>query len=547
MEGEEVDAEEAEGDTEDDERCSDDGEDGAEADAPTTTATTGVLAEMAVATTPMSGGRSLGEHVRAGQYGRATQKLAFWADVCSFSRHKTVLQMMVTQKASTAAAATVETIANQCVGNPASLLQDDSTVLAVGCENAVRSAKVVAGLLQTTDAQVPRIVAWKVRTAADPRRVEHRVGLVRSTEDAEHSMLHACVALRPDLRPARPHVVCLWSQAQRLLSPPTPQTTLVPGLIETERYAAALQAHAAAGGDARDLGFVSRMRVDQAGPAPRHPDACVPRRVDAHGHHRRGARRHHHSGHAGVQPQPTGARRAGGRAAEEAPRRPAGAGAAVAAAHVAAQEVRSEELQGGGEPLVTPGNNLVLALEVDSAVRKIVTKDRKGNPCVRLCGPATRVEIEGGYDANDGTEAEGGGVANAASTTAGAAGGAASGAPRQREDQKHTHTTYDLERPAGILPIIDVQLRFFDGPEQAQPLPSRPQDAVLRTAAVTLVVAGDAPVRVVDLVANFATLAPCTCRARGGRRRRRGASAHAARRGPPASAGAARGGRAGWS
>jgi len=494
LEGEEADAEEADGESEDDELCSDDGGGGGTG----TDAAPGVLAEMAVATTPTSGGRSLGEHVRAGQYGRATQKLAFWADACSFSKHKVVLQMMVTQKASTAAAATVETIASQCVGNPASLLQDDSTVLAVGCENAVRSAKVVAGLIQTTDAQVPRIVAWKVRAPANPKRVEHRVGLVRSTEDAEHTMLHACMALRPDLRPARPHVVCLWSQAQRLLSPPTPQTTLVPGLVETERYAAALQAHIAAGGDPRDLGFVSRMRVDQA-------------------LGRLHATRTHACREGSMRMGTTGVARGAitilatlvcnrsqqERAAQVAAQLMRHHDDLLAQApptlplHVAAQEVRSEELQGGVEPLVTPGNNLVLALEVDAAVRKIVTKDRKGNPCVRLCGPATRVEIEGGYDASDGTEADGGG---------GGAATAASSAPRQREDQKHTHTTYDLEQPAGILPIIDVQLRFFDGPEQARPLPSRPQDAVLRTAAVTLVVAGDAPVRVVDLVANFATL-----------------------------------------
>jgi len=464
----------------------------------------GILAGMA--RTPRGTGTGLAadrgfcEHTRTGVYGIATQELAFWAHVCSYSKHKATLQMMITQRLSAVEAATVETIANQSAGGSGSaeLLGPTSTVLAVGRSNAVASAKMVAGLIQTTEQEVPRAVAWTARSGAGLGGAGVAVGFARSEEDARHTMLHACVAAPRGLRPARAHLVCAWSLTQRLLTPATPETTLVPGLVETERYAALLQAHMQRGGDPREVGFAGRERVNQAlarlanvrNQASREGSVRMSNTGVARGVITIratcvvNASQMRQSALVANQMRDLVDRVSDGRHTRAMPN------------HVAARMLAEEPLNVSGEPLVTPASNLVLALEVDALIRKIPTKDRRNHPCLRLCAPTTESELQNGSDD---------------------AGRDDRGAKRSAGAEKHTHTTYDFERPACILPIIDMSLRLLDGEADAVPIPSRPQDARLRTAAVTLTVAGDCPVRAVDIASNFAGVR-AELRAKHGRR-----------------------------
>ena len=461
-----------------------------------------VLAGMAAAPASAAAwSRGLGDSSRVGVHGRAWRDLAFWAWACTFSKHRTALQLMVTRKATTVAAAAVETVANQFTSRAAaSRLQPHSPVLSVSRENAVASARLVAGLVRVSPQQAPQVVLWSARAARDAQRVQLRLGLVRSFDDAAHTVLNACYAAKRGLRPdfgRNPHVVPVWSVAQRLLTPTDEASTLVPGLVEAERYGAALDAAHLEGRDSRELGFNSRERMSAAAArlSGQRSAAC-----------REGSVRLSNTGVArgavvfrarlvmNNTQQAAAARVAAQlrRTLERAQERPnAGSLLPISAARL----LRHEPLDTHVEPVVTPGNNLVLGIEADAAIRRTVpTKARRGDPCCRLCGPAVYEELLG---INSGPAP---GDAKPAPPPASAARG------RQRDEQRHSHTTFDYERPFALLPIIDMKLTMLDREAQAVPIPSRAADAVLRRAAVELVVAGDSPVRVVDLAANLATV-----------------------------------------
>ena len=93
------------------------------------------------------------------------------------------------------------------------------------------AAQAVSSLVVTTRDMVPRIVTWNSRQYPNyADAYEKCVGIVRSSDDAAHTSIHACVLAPDSLQPQRGlqnHTLCVWPWATRNTTPKCASTSLV--------------------------------------------------------------------------------------------------------------------------------------------------------------------------------------------------------------------------------------------------------------------------------------------------------------------------------
>ena len=378
--------------------------------------------------------------------------LDYWAAALS-SEYASILKLMITQSKVIANEASVQTLTGQAP--PGFSSERNALLVDISTRNAVKSAEALSGLVITSEERVPKIVAWRCRTAEGKLRVH--TGIVRSSTDASNTTIHATSLAPEHLQEATGHTAIAWSLAVRNATPYDASTTLVPGVVEgivhhkaiaegkvplrTKHYAARVldsvkqrAARAACDGslDVALTGVARSFLVMRARLVVGESQLKAGREI--------GKRM----------------REAHEAAREEARRAPG-------VSDIETVQVLSEETLGGvAEPFATPSNNLALALEANEQIRVLFKdKSHRNDPCRHLCGVATPTEMS---------------------------------APACEEH----------DRPQSLLPIVDCTVDFLDDPDvPAPPLPGR-RDASLRSVAIRLTVCGDAPVRLPELLDLYA-------------------------------------------
>ena len=378
--------------------------------------------------------------------------LDYWAAALS-SEYASILKLMITQSKVIANEASVQTLTGQAP--PGFSSERNALLVDISTRNAVKSAEALSGLVITSEERVPKIVAWRCRTAEGKLRVH--TGIVRSSTDASNTTIHAASLAPEHLQEATGHTAIAWSLAVRNATPYDASTTLVPGVVEgivhhkavaegkvplrTKHYAARVldsvkqRAQRAACDGSLDVALtgvarsflVMRARLVVGESQLKAGREIGKRMREAH------------------------------EAAREEARRAPGV------SDIETVQVLSEETLGGvAEPFATPSNNLALALEANEQIRVLFKdKSHRNDPCRHLCGVATPTELS---------------------------------APACEEH----------DRPQSLLPIVDCTVDFLDDPDvPAPPLPGR-RDASLRSVAIKLTVCGDAPVRLPELLDLYA-------------------------------------------
>jgi len=372
--------------------------------------------------------------------------LDYWSAALA-SEYASILKLMITQSKALANQASIQTLTGQA---PAGFdVERNALLVNISSANAVKSAEALSSLVVTTAERVPKIVTWRCRGADG--KVGVHTGLARSQADASNTTLHAVAMPPSEAQEASGHHAVLWSLAVRNTTPHDASTSLVPGVAE---------------------GLAHHHHVAEHGVPQRHR-ARATRVLDTVAQRTQRA-----ACDGSLDVALTGvargfvALRAKLVVSESQLRTGALVAERMRAADFAARErarcegwgdfetrtVLSEEpLPAAPEPYATPASNLTLALEANEQARVLLRgKCRRGDPCRHICGVISATEM--------------GEVAC----------------------EEH-------DRPQPLLPIVDCRVEFLDHGEPGQPLPSR-RDASLRTAAITLTVCGDAPVRLVDLL-----------------------------------------------
>ena len=411
------------------------------------------------------------------------QQIAPWWAAALRSKWTSIFRTFITQSRTEAAAAAVETLAEQSAGcahanAPASAAASSSDALvpttpaaaapplsiannqllvSLSTQNAIRSAAATAGLVRSTPEVVPRIVVWRCRSAAN--KIECHVGLVRSPDDAAHTTLHACSRAPPSCQPAPGRGAIAWSLASRSTTPSTEERRLLPGIAEGLVH----------------LELLAEGRIELSKHRHNRVVDMIENNIEAA------------SNDGPLTLSLTGlvrsfvvvpARIVVGRSMAEAGER-IGAQLAYVRASVPDGGLLPESsfescalltdapLDVQPEPYCTPANTLALCLHVNEVVRVLMkSKARRGDACRHLCGVATPQEL--GETAPD-----------------------------------------EYDKPQSLLPVVDVKVSVLDSTYTEDPArPSEPlrerRDAHLRRMALSFCVCGDSVVRVVEMIDQFA-------------------------------------------
>lgn len=427
------------------------------------------------------------KRVAAGTLGSGSdpsaQFLSYWDAAVRSSRYMYILKSLITQSRHAALTAAVESVSSQTSKLPSGReICDNPLLMTVSTENAVRSAKAVSSLIVATREHTPRIVAWRSR-CDDYASMRTHMSVLRSPEDAAHTSIHACTIAPVVVQPQgglQNHTVAVWSHAVRNVTPINAATTIIPGVMEGHAHAAAVHAD-----QGRSTGL-TRLRVDAL---LQQIDDRVKRLA------RDGDVSTTLSGIArGIlvlrtkmvvsHSQVAAGKAIAADVAKLASTVTNGRGAKYGIAHQESVHILDDsELSRLAEPYVTPCSPLGIGMEVNETQRTLMrNRSHRGDPCRHVCGVATLNEL------------------NEASAD-------------------------ELDKPATLLTLIDVKVDFLERfgagcpPPNASPdadapiapmpapmpapcLPNR-RDASLRTAALTLTVGGDAPVRLPELLRLF--------------------------------------------
>ena len=377
--------------------------------------------------------------------------LDYWAAALS-SEYSAILKLMITQSKTLANAASVQTLTGQAP--PGFSSERNALLVDISARNAVKRAAALSGLVVTTPERVPLVVTWRCRNRDGV--AETHTGLVRSTQDASNTTVHATRMPRACLQEPSGHTVVLWSLAVRNATPHDATSSLVPGIVEGVIHQHALESGKV---QVRNKHYLERVLTEAKQRMQR--SACDGSLDVA----LTGVARSFLVMRAKLVVGESQAR-AGAQIAEHLVR-------AHAAAQDSAQsvplgdcqtvDVATEEALGGmAEPFATPCNNLALALEANEQVRVLFkSKSHRGDPCRHLVSTVTP--------------------------------------PEMAEASCEEH-----DRPQSLLPIVDCKVDMIDDSmEDSPPLPNR-RDARMATVAITLTVCGDSPVRLPELLELFA-------------------------------------------
>ena len=388
--------------------------------------------------------------------------LNYWDAVIRSSRYVHILKSLITQSRQAASLAAAHVLSSQSrIENASSdalmpLLNQNSLLMTISTQNAIRSAKAVSSLVVTTREMVPRIVIANVRSYPDYQKIEKRIGIVRSSEDSAHTTIHASRLAPMGVQPQngiQNHTVSVWSLAIRNTTPKCKNTTLVPGVVESHRHRQAVLkdcGKATGMNRFRVEGLVSKIK-ERAKSLAHDGDLDVTINGIARGFIVLRAKL-----------VVSGSQIAAGKAIAEDVAKMASLEKAgrsrplhISEAAIVTADCELTRMQ---EPFATPGNNLGLGLQVNETVRYLMkNKTHRGDPCRHFCGVATASEMQ---------EA----------------------------------SVDEFDKPATLLPIVDVSVDFLDAPSEAASSLNSRRDACLRTTSLTLTVGGDCPVRVTDLI-----------------------------------------------
>jgi len=377
--------------------------------------------------------------------------LDYWAAALS-SEYSAILKLMITQSKALANAASVQTLTGQAP--PGFNSERNALLVDISARNAVKRAAALSNLVVTTPERVPKVIAWRCRNGDGV--AETHTGLVRSTQDASNTTVHATRMPRACLQEPSGHTVVLWSVAVRNATPHDAASSLVPGIVEGAIHQRALEADRI---QLRNKHYKERVL---AATKQRTQRAACDGSLDVA---LTGVAR----GFLVMRAQLVVGESqlvAGSRIAEKLVR-----------VHAAAQEsarsvplgdcqtvdIASEEaLSGMAEPFATPSNNLTLALEANEQVRVLFkSKSHRGDPCRHPVSTITQTEMA------------------------------------EASCEEH-------DRPQSLLPIVDCKVDMIDDSAEDSPaLPNR-RDARLATVAITLTVCGDSPIRLPELLGLFA-------------------------------------------
>ena len=377
--------------------------------------------------------------------------LDYWAAALS-SEYSSILKLMITQSKALANAASVQTLTGQAP--PGFNSERNALLVDISARNAVRRAAALSGLVVTTSERVPKIVTWRCRDRNGVAKMH--TGMVRSTQDASNTTVHATRMPRERLQEPSGHTVTLWSLAVRNATPHDATSSLVPGIVEGALYQHALETDSV---QLRTKHYKERVLVATKQWTQR--SACdgsldvaltgvarsflVMRAKLVVGESQVLAGKH-------ISEQ---LERAHAAAQESAHSVPLGDCQAV--------DIASEEALGGmAEPFATPSNNLALALEANEQMRVLFkSKSHRGDPCRHLVGTVTSTEMA------------------------------------EASCEEH-------DRPQSLLPIVDCKVDALDDALEDMPVLPNRRDARLATVAITLTVCGDSPIRLPELLNLFA-------------------------------------------
>jgi hypothetical protein len=377
--------------------------------------------------------------------------LDYWAAALS-SEYAAILKLMITQSKTLANAASVQTLTGQAP--PGFNSERNALLVDISARNAVKRAAALSGLVVTTSERVPKVVAWRCRNRDGV--AETHTGLVRSTQDASNTTVHATRMPCKLLQEPSGHTVVLWSLAVRNATPHDATSSLVPGIVEGIIHQHSLEVGKV---QMRTKHYKDRMLATTKQRTQRA--ACD----------------------GSLDVALTGVARSfivmraqlvvgesqlitGSRIAEKLVRVHAAAkesSRSVPLGDCQTVDVASEEAFGGmAEPFATPSNNLALALEANEQVRVLFkSKSHRGDPCRHLVSTVS------------------------------------SGEMAEASCEEH-------DRPQSLLPIVDCKVDMIDDSMEDSPVLPNRRDARLATVAITLTVCGDSPVRLPELLELFA-------------------------------------------
>ena len=153
--------------------------------------------------------------------------LDYWSAALA-SEYASILKLMITQSKALANQASIQTLTGQA---PAGFdVERNALLVNISSANAVKSAEALSSLVVTTAERVPKIVTWRCRGADG--KVGVHTGLARSQADASNTTLHAVAMPPSEAQEASGHHAVLWSLAVRNTTPHDASTSLVPGVAE---------------------------------------------------------------------------------------------------------------------------------------------------------------------------------------------------------------------------------------------------------------------------------------------------------------------------
>lgn len=171
------------------------------------------------------------------------------ANCCSYSMLKwwwaslqsefaVVLQTMVAQTKSAARAAAHASLTSQSLGTEAA---SNPVMRQISASNALRSVEALAPFVSRKKSDVPAIVALDTGEAGGN---ELAVGLLLTPNQASTTSLHACRQMPLRLRPEREiGVSVLHCEASQALHPRSPESSVVPGVLERHAFLASAAAN----------------------------------------------------------------------------------------------------------------------------------------------------------------------------------------------------------------------------------------------------------------------------------------------------------------
>jgi hypothetical protein len=376
--------------------------------------------------------------------------LDYWAAALS-SEYSAILKLMITQSKTLANAASVQTLTGQAP--PGFSSERNALLVDISARNAVKRAAALSGLVVTTPERVPLIVTWRCRNRDGV--AETHTGLVRSTQDASNTTVHA-TRMPPDcLQEPSGHTVALWSLAVRNATPHDATSSLVPGIVEGVMHQHALEVDKI---QVRNKHYLDRVLTAAKQRTQRSAcDGSLDVALTGVARSFLVMRAKLVVGESQV--------RAGVEIAEHLERAHEASAQSVPLGDCQTVNIATEEALGGmAEPFATPCNNLALALEANEQVRVLFkSKSHRGDPCRHLVSAVTPTELA--------------------------------------EPSCEEH-----DRPQSLLPIVDCKVDALHANVALEDMPTLPnrRDARLATVAITLTVCGDSPIRLPELLGLFA-------------------------------------------